>query len=233
MQRSLFSQIQRILLDSFDFSLSQFKQIITLCLPFIFAVLAFDLLLSSTTHELSPLTFIGRLAIEPFVYSIYMGGLIQLMARRAGNERPQNSDLILAAIQQWAPFLALRMIELLLIVFGFQFLILPAIWLMVRLAFAEFHLVLFKIPPWEAVKRSFLDTRTHFWLVFTLLVVISVPFVIILTLIIGRDPNMILTNNNLRIGLNVTAAFFEIFVRIALFRTFMQVVSEQQPPHSG
>lgn len=219
-------------MDALDFSLRNFLQIATLCLPFIFAVLALDLLLVTATQELSPLAVIGRLAIEPFVYSIYMGAMIQLMARRAGNESPRNSDLILAAIQQWAPFLALRMIELFLILFGFQLMILPAIWLMVRLAFAEYHLVLFKTTPWEAVRRSFMDTRTHFWLVFTLFVVISVPLLVILALIIGRDPQIVLTNNSLRIGLNASASFIEIFVRVALFRAFMQVVAEQKRPNA-
>lgn len=232
MQRSLFSQIQRILLDSLNFSLKNLQQIVTLCLPFILSVLVFDSLLVKATQLPLAVAIVGQVTIESIVYSIYMGAMIQLMARRAGNERPQNSDLILAAIQQLAPFLSLRMIELFLIVFGLQLMILPAIWLIVRLAFAEFHLVLFKVTPWEAVKRSFMDTRTHFWLVFTLFVVISLPALMILALVIGPDPETALSNNSLRIGMYILASFIELFVRISLFRTFMQVVKEQ-PPSSG
>ncbi len=227
MYTPLLKQIQRILADAFAFFAANVYQIAALCLPFILTVVFFDLLLVAAT-DLSPVAVFARLAIEPLVYSIYMAALIHLMAARARQEQPQNADLIMRSIRQWAPFLALRMIELFLVMMGFYFLILPAIYFIVRLAFAEYHLALFNVSPPEAIKRSFQDTRKPFWLLLTMLMMLAIPVIMILSMFIGKNPEVLLTNDTLRITLNAATAVVEIFVRIVLFRAFMDVVAESR-----
>jgi hypothetical protein len=226
MQTTLSSKIQIILSDAYTFFGQHFFQIAALCLPFIFVTTVFDFILSAMYNS-SPMAMIAPLVLNLLVYPIYTAALIQLMARRARLEQPKNGDLIVAAMQQWAPLFVLKAIMVFLVGLGISFLIVPGIWLGVRLAFAEFYLVLFGMNPRDAIIKSFEGTRNQFGLILILMMVTYVPI-----LLLGLATDQIIqaaTNNEFfRIIANAGWSLIGLLVHVVLFRAFMQVVSEQK-----
>ena len=227
MQTARAAQIQTILTDAYLFFTSHIKTITAVCLPFLFAASFFDFILAKNFRE-TPLAIFSPLALNLLIYPLYTAALIQLMAARARKEQPGNGALIVAALQQWFPLLILKTVSVFIIGLGISMLILPGIWLAVRLAFAEFHLVLFGVSPKVAIQKSFADTRNHIGLVFVLLFVTYVPIFI---LGLGADSIVqTLTGNEfLRIVVNTVSSLIALFVHVVLFRAFMDVIAEPAP----
>jgi hypothetical protein len=221
----LSSKIQIILTDAYSFFTQHFIQIAALCLPFLFATTLFDFILG-VQFRATPMALLAPLAFNLLIYPVYTAALIQLMARRARQEQPKNGDLIMAAIQQWAPLFALKAIMVFLIGVGISFLILPGIWLGVRLAFAEFYLVLFGMKPREALVKSFTDTKNHFVLILILMAATYVP-ILVLGLTADQLIQLISSNDFFRIIVNAVWSLIGLFVNVVLFRTFMEVLSEK------
>jgi hypothetical protein len=226
MQTTLSSKIQIILSDAYTFFVQHFIQIAALCLPFIFATTVFDFILSAV-YGSSPMSMIAPLVLNMLVYPIYTAALIQLMARRARQEQPKNGDLIVAAMQQWAPLFILKAIMVFLVGLGISFLVVPGIWIGVRLAFAEFYLVLFGMNPREAIIKSFEGTKNQFGLILILLIVTYVP-ILLLGLATDQIVQAVTANEFFRIIVNAGWSLIGLLVHVVIFRAFMQVLSEQK-----
>lgn len=225
MQTTMASKIQIILSDAYTFFIQHFVQIVALCLPFIFATTVFDFILGAT-YGSSPMAMIAPLVLNMLVYPLYTAALIQLMARRARHEQPKNGDLITAAIQQWAPLFVLKALMVLLVSLGISLLIVPGIWIGVRLAFAEFYLVLFGMSPRDAMAKSFEGTRNQFGLILILLLVTYVP-ILLLGLTTDQIVQALTANAFFRIIVNAGWSLMGLLVHVVLFRAFMQILSEQ------
>jgi len=63
----------------------------------------------------------------------------------------------------------------LLILLGASLFVLPGIWVMVKIAFAEYLLVLRGLTPLAALKQSFLLTRGHFLLILGCVMTVLLP----------------------------------------------------------
>jgi hypothetical protein len=241
MQPVLSSQIQMILSDAYLFFTRHLKQIAAVCLPFLFVASLFGSLFTMIYRE-SPIALFATLGINLLIYPFYTAALIQLMARRARQEQPTNSELILLAIKYWGPLLVLKIIVsffvgaagILLSFNGIPIVLrlmsfLPVIWIVVRVAFAEFHLVLFDMSPVKAILKSFEDTKRRWGLVLILLLVTYVP-IFILGLAADQLVQALTANDFLRIVVNTVWSLFGLFVHVVLFRAFMDVVSKQDDP---
>ncbi|RJQ67968.1 MAG: hypothetical protein C4519_23690 [Desulfobacteraceae bacterium] len=226
MQTTLSSKIQIILTDAYTFFGQHFFQIAALCLPFIFATTLSDFMLGAI-YRSGPMALVAPLALNLLVYPIYTAALIQLMARRARKEHPKNGDLIMAALQQWVPLLMLKAIMVFLVGLGISLLIVPGIWLGVRLAFAEFYLVLFGMTPKEAIIKSLQSTRNQFLLILILFMATYVP-ILLLGLTTDQIVRTIAANDFFRIIVNAGWSLIGLLVHVVLFRAFMQVLSEQK-----
>jgi hypothetical protein len=238
MQTTLISRIYIIIADAVSFFTQNFNQIAAICLPFIFATSLFSVLFSSLGEE-NPAAFMAPMVLNLLVYPIYIAALIHLMALRARGERPRSTDLIMAAVQQWAPLLILKVITVFLVAFGFSFalvaevwigfrlaLALPGVWIAVRLVFAEFYLVLFGMDARGAIVKSFQSTRRHFGLLLLLMLITYVP-VLILGLTTDQLVQDLTSQDLFRVLLTSAWSFIGLIVHVVLFRAFMQVISEQ------
>lgn len=213
----------QIINDSFRFFQDHFYQLATLCLPFLFATTLFDFVLARSLRE-SPMALFAPMMVNLLIYPVYTAALIHLMARRAKGERPTNGALLAAAMQQWAPLFLLKTVLVALIGLGISLLIIPGIWLGVRLAFAEFYLVLFGQRPVDAMRVSFIRTRPHFFLILTLLATTYVPIVLAG---IGSDQLLqgVTNNDFFRVLVSTAWSFVGLLVNIVMFRLFMEVMA--------
>ncbi len=250
MPNNLATRIQMILSDAFTFFVGNFRQIATMCLPFLLGIALFQVILEQA-YPASPMAFLASVALDAVIYPIYMGALIQLMARRARQERPTSSALITAAIPQYGRFLSLKIMVSFIIFVGFSTLLVPGIWLresnailgnfilfigMVvgiwiwgHLAFAEFYLVLFLTKPMESIDKSIKSTHKQISLIIALLLLTQVP-ILILGVAMGSVFVTLMPNPIFQLAFTTGLATLELFVHVVLFRAFMDVMAVQERP---
>ena len=148
--------LKLIIADAFFFFRSHFVQISTLCLPWLLAVALVDVLITATSDPsqgIGPLYMLAWM-FNLLIYPIYTAALILLMAKRAQLEQPENKALVASAIKIWQPFFVVHIIGAGLTAVGLMFLVLPGIYVAVRLSFAEFYLVLEDVKPLDAIQKS-------------------------------------------------------------------------------
>jgi hypothetical protein len=224
---STMTAFKPIIIDSLHFFLINLRQIAAFSLPFLLFGSAVNNLVFNAPDFASQgatrfLPIILSLALKP----IYTAALILLMAAQARQERPATRDLLSAAMGHYAPLLMLSVITLALIWTGFMALIIPGIWVLVRLSFAEFYLVLDRIDPKTAIIKSFHMTRGHFAIILASLALFALPiflFSLLLANLLGDTqvaplPVMLA---------ETTISFAALFLDVVLFRIFMQAVKER------
>ncbi|MBT8342989.1 MAG: hypothetical protein HKP58_11415 [Desulfatitalea sp.] len=218
--------VQLIVTDAITFYVRHFTQIATLCLPFLILTATLQYVLARAYPE-NYAALVMHFIVDLFTYPIYTAVLIRLMSRRAQQEDPGNMELIMAALPQWGSLLMLRVFKAILIVMGLSMFILPGIWIMVRLCFAEFYLVLFNMRPREALEKSTLATAGHFWLILAVLAVTYAP-ILMLLLLINQHVLASASIGVIKIAIISGAYLLELFLTVALFRTFMEITIERQ-----
>ena len=212
-----------ILSDSFRFFRENLRQIVTLCFPFLVAgAIINNILLSrlDTAADASSI-FLLWFALTVALYPVYTISLILMMARRAERERPTNAQLIADAMRLYFPFLMLLVVAMGLVWFAGLFLILPGIWLAVRLSFAGFFLVVNRLEPKESLIASFQTTRGYFFQILaTLVLFVLASFS--LAFLIGNILDAVHAGAALNIIADATISFLTLFLHVVLFRIFMQ-----------
>lgn len=232
--------LKLVITDAFLFFRYHFRQIATLCLPWLLAVAIVEYLVSISStpaaaagEEGNPLQIIS-LGFYLIIYPIYTAALILLMAKRAKNETPNNRELLSLAMQTWQPLFILNLIvagilypAIILAFQGLALFLIPAVFVAVRLSFAEFYLVLEEVKPLEAIRTSFRATRPYFFHILLLLFLFVIPFwsvKIVRAQFFSTAEIDPVTN----IVSGTVIAFLSLFVDVLMFRLYMSATQEQQ-----
>jgi hypothetical protein len=162
-----------VLRDAWYFSSRHLLYVALLCLPLIGLECALQRILQESMDFQVPPVYSVLLAL--IIYPLYSAALILFMDARTRGETPKVSALWLAGALIWPRFSLLAAISTLLIMLGMSLFILPALWVMTRLAFAEYLLVLEGRSPLQAMRDSYELTRGHFWKILFCLTVVMVP----------------------------------------------------------
>lgn len=162
-----------ILRDAWFFYSRHFATIARLCLPLIalesLTRLGADHLFGGATMPAQDL-LIGLL-----FYPLYTGALVLFIDARSRGHEPALRDVLARALPLWPALAVLTGLTTLLIMLGASLFVLPGIWVMVRVAVAEYLLVLRGHTPLAAVKASFELTRGHFLLVLGCVLSVMLP----------------------------------------------------------
>ena len=221
--------LKLIIQDAAAFFTENLVQIATLCLPWLIAAAMVEYIIGAVyaTPDTMGSMFMLSWFFNLLVYPIYTGALIMLMAERANQKRPTNSQLLSSAIRIWQPFFIVHLMGTGLTALGVMLFILPGIYAMVRLSFAEFFLVLENLKPLEAIQKSFEATRPYFGLILLLMVLFITP--LLLTSIglgdwlLSQGPGIGPLVNQL---VAIVTAFLMLFVDVVLFRVYMSATRE-------
>ncbi|MNG11669.1 hypothetical protein D3C84_952220 [compost metagenome] len=134
------------------------------------------------------------------------------------------------ALRLWPSFALMVMLSSLLIMAGAALFILPGIWVMVNLVFAEYLLVLRGLPPIAAMRESFQMTTGNFWRILTCILGVLAPLWLVdgLSQMLVPEPSPLL-----ELALDSGNSFLQLFSTVVMFRLFM-LISEpaEQPPTS-
>jgi hypothetical protein len=217
-----------ILTDAFYFFTRNLRQIFTWCVPFLLASSVINQVIigGGDGDIFSTNRFFLSLATSMALYPIYTGALIQMMARQAHNELPANSQLLSAALRTYVPLLVLAIIGRTFMMLGLIAFIVPGIWVAVRLAFAEFFLVIEHLDPRMAILKSFQATRRNFFHILTTLALLSLP-ILLLILVTERGLDAMHANQVVRILADTAITFLSLFIDVVMFRIFMETWPHQ------
>lgn len=212
-----------VLQDSLYFFRSHLGSILMLCLPLVvLEALAKQALSHAMAADASPAY---ELVVSLFFYPLYTGALILFLDARSRGEEPQTRDLLAMAVRMWPAFALLSAMSTLLILFGLSLFAVPGIWVMVKLAFAEYLLVLRKLTPFMAMRESMQMTNGHFVRILTCLLCIYIPLTLLeaLSLYLFPEPQ----GAPLALALSSIGSFLQLFTSVVMFRLFM-LISEPQ-----
>lgn len=114
---------------------------------------------------------------------IALGGYTAVLLAHVKGSSTSIDDMFDLVDKRWIYFVFASALKTLLILLGFVCLILPGIYIAVRLMFVELLIIDKSMRPVEALRASIAMTKGHFWkllaLVFTMLVVILLGLVLV------------------------------------------------------
>lgn len=152
-----------ILRDAWFFYSRHFLTIVRLCLPLILLESLTRLGIDHWLGDNAPPAL--DLLVGLIFYPLYVGALILFLDARSRGHDPALGAVYARALPLWPALAVLSGLGTLLILLGASLFVLPGIWVMVKIAFAEYLLVLRGLTPLAALKQSFQLTRGHFLLV--------------------------------------------------------------------
>jgi hypothetical protein len=188
-----------------------------LCLPLI--------LLESVVQQLigervdSGSAALASVIVGLLFYPLYSGALILFLAARSQGDTPSNRDVLAHSLRLWPAYALLASLSTLAIMLGASLFVLPGLWLMIKLSFGEFLLVLRGLPPLSALRASFDMTTGYFWPILLCVLAVMVPLWTLEIWLFPTPENQ--PDALLSILLSTLGGFLQLFTGVVLFRLFM------------
>jgi hypothetical protein len=162
-----------VLRDAWYFFSHNLLAIARLCLPLI--VLEALLLQQVGAAVAAESKALYRILVGLLFYPLYTGALILFLDARSNGQTPAARDLLAASLRLWPAFALLAGLNTLAVLLGASLFVLPGLWLMIKLAFAEYLLVLRGVGPLKALHESFEMTSGYFWPMLTCMLSVALP----------------------------------------------------------
>ncbi|WP_166360413.1 YciC family protein [Pseudomonas akapageensis] len=208
-----------VLRDSLYFFRRNLASIIQLCLPLVvLESVCKQLIDQAIGAETSPAydVLVGLL-----FYPLYTAALILFLDARSRGHEPQKRDLLATALRLWPTFALLAAMSTLLIMLGVSLFVLPGMWVMIKLVFAEYLLVLRGLTPLAAMRESFQLSQGHFWRILVCILSVLAPLWLLdgLSMMVYPEPQ----TPALALVLDSVSSFLQLFTSVVLFRLFMLI----------
>ena len=205
-----------VLRDSLYFFRRHLANIVQLCLPLIvLEALGTQLLYQQLGDQASP---IYGMLVSLLVYPLYSAALILYLDTRSQGQETSKGNLLARAVQLWPALALLILISTLLIMAGLALFVIPGIWVMINLVFAEYLLVLRGLPVVQAMRESARMTTGHFMRILVCVFAALAPAWLFdgLMLMAFPQPEPVLT-----LALSSVSGVLQLFSSVVLFRIFM------------
>ena len=213
-----------VLQDSLYFFRRNFVSILTLCLPFVMLEAVAKQLFASASGPDGSASW--QLLLGLLFYPFYTGALILFLAAKTRGEEPAKRDVLAMTLRMWPTFALLTALSTLLIMAGLSLFIVPGIWVMIKLVFSEYLLVLRGMTPLDAMRGSFKMTKGHVLRIFTCVLCVYLP----LSVLEGISLYVLPEQQSLGLSLVVdsVSSFLQLFISVVMFRLFM-LIDEPTP----
>jgi hypothetical protein len=213
-----------IIQDSLYFFRRNFASIITLCLPLVILEALTKQLLGSSASDGSAS---WQLLIGLLFYPLYTGALILFLDAKTRGETPAKRNLLAATLRMWPTFAVLTALSTLLIMAGLSLFIVPGVWVMIKLVFSEYLLVLRGLGPLEAMRESFKMTRGHVVRILVCVLFVYIPLSVLEGLSFYVLPDQ--QSPMLSPIVDSVSSFLQLFISVVMFRLFMLIDEPAQP----
>ena len=149
-----------VIQDSLYFFRRNLTSILTLCLPLVVLEAFSKQLVSNALGDNDSPAY--ELLVGLLFYPLYTSALILFLDARTRSEQPRKRDLMAMALRLWPTFAVLSALSTLLIMLGMSMFVIPGIYVMIKLVFSEYLLVLEGMTPLAAMRESFKMSQGHF-----------------------------------------------------------------------
>ena len=208
-----------ILRDAWFFYSRNLMAIAQLCLPLILienvTILGVEQLVGKDALPMQDLL------ISLIFYPLYIGALILFLDARTHGHAPSPRQVWARVLPLWPSLAVLAALGTLLIMLGASLLVLPGLWLMVKIAFAEYLLVLRGMSPLAALKESFQQTRGHFLLLLGCILAALAPLWLIEAWIAQQLYQDDASRGVMAVLINSGVGMMQLLATVVLFRCFM------------
>jgi len=153
-------------------------------------------------------------------YPLYIGALILFLDARSRGYAPSTRQVWARALPLWPSLAVLAGLGTLLIMLGASLFVLPGLWVMVKIAFAEYLLVLRGMTPLTALKESFMQTRGHFLLVLGCILAVLLPLWL-LEAWLAQNLWDDTARGALGVAIDSAVGMVQLLATVVLFRCFM------------
>ncbi|WP_342654416.1 YciC family protein [Pseudomonas sp. F3-2] len=205
-----------ILQDSLYFFRRNFASILTLCLPLV--------ILEAVTKQwlaVGQNSATWQLLIGLLFYPLYTGALILFLDAKTRGEAPTTRDLFATTLIMWPKFAVLTILSTLLIMAGMSLFILPGVWVMIKLVFSEYLLVLRGMGPLQAMRESFKMTQGHVVRILLCVLCVYIPLSVLEAVSYYVLPEQ--QSPLLSLAVDSTSSFLQLFISVVMFRLFMLI----------
>lgn len=213
-----------IIQDSLYFFRRNFASIVTLCLPLVILEALTKQLLGSAVGDGSAS---WQLLIGLLFYPLYTGALILFLDAKSRGEEPAKRNLLAATLRMWPTFAVLTALSTLLIMAGLSLFIVPGIWVMIKLVFSEYLLVLRGLGPLEAMRESFKMSKGHVVRILVCVLFVYIPLSVLEGLSFYVLPDQ--QSPLLSLIVDSVSSFLQLFISVVMFRLFMLIDEPAQP----
>lgn len=206
-----------VLRDAWFFFSHNLLAIIRLCLPLVVLEAVVQQFVSAQIGIEAAAVY--SILVGLLFYPLYTAALILFLDARSRGETPANRDLLAASLRLWPSFALLAGLSTLAIMLGASLFVLPGLWMMIKLAFAEYLLVLRGLSPIKALHESFERTSGYFWQILTCVLCVMLPLWLLAWASQpgeGTQPDVLLS-----LLLDSANGFLQLFATVVLFRLFM------------
>lgn len=206
-----------VLRDAWFFFSHNLAAIARLCLPLVVLEAVVQQVVSAQVGVEAAAAY--GILVGLLFYPLYTAALILFLDARSRGEAPANRDLLTASLRLWPGFALLAGLSTLAIMLGASLFVLPGLWLMIKLAFAEYLLVLRGLSPIKALHESFELTSGYFWQILTCVLCVMLP----LWLLSWASQPAEGAQADVLFSLLLDSAngFLQLFATVVLFRLFM------------
>lgn len=206
-----------IVQDSLYFFRTHLFSIVRLCLPLLALQSVAEQLVDAQVHSASRGAF--DILIGLLFYPIYTAALILYLDSRSNGEHPPLRLLLATGMRLWPRFALLAAVCSLAVLLGMALYLLPGLWLMARLAFSEYLMVLRGLGPLDAIKQSFALTKAPFWRVLSCVLIVLIP----LWLLDAASATVWPDDDNpwLTLAIDCVSGLVQLLTTVLLFRLFM------------
>ncbi len=204
-----------VLRDAWFFFSHNLPAIARLCLPLIVLEAVLQQHVGAAVDPESKALY--RILVGLLFYPLYTGALILFLEARSNGQSPAARDLLAVSLRLWPTFALLAGLNTLAILLGASLFVLPGVWLMVKLAFAEYLLVLRGLSPLKALHESFEMTSGYFWPMLLCVLGVALPLWMLDGWLQQSRPD-----DDLRgLALSSLNGFLQLFSTVVVFRLFM------------
>lgn len=206
-----------VLRDAWFFFSHNLPTIVRLCLPLVvLEALVQQLVIARVGVESAA---VYGILVGLLFYPLYTGALILFLDARSNGEMPRVRNLLAASLSLWPRFALLAGTSTLAIMLGASLFVLPGLWIMIKLAFAEYLLVLRGLSPLKALHESFELTSGYFWQILLCMLCVMAPLWLLAWAAQpaeGTQPDLLLY-----LLFDSANGFLQLFATVVLFRLFM------------
>jgi hypothetical protein len=214
-----------VLQDSLYFFRRNLTSILMLCLPLVvLEALGKQALGNALAADASPAY---ELLVGLLFYPLYTGALILFLDARSRGEEPHTRDLLAMALRLWPTFAVLSALSTLLIMFGLSMFIIPGVYIMIKLAFSEYLLVLRGLTPLAAMRESLVMTQGHFVRILGCVLCVYLPLSVLegIGMFLLPEPQ----SAPVSLAIDSLTSFLQLFTSVVMFRLFMLINEPGQP----